>query len=1202
MNKSDKSDNKIINKPTYYVGIGASAGGLEALEVFFKNMPKNSNTAFIVVQHLSPDYKSMMVELISRRTEMETYQITDGIDVEANKIYLIPPKKNLSLYHGQLFLTEQIKVNNINLPIDIFFRSLAADQKKKAIGIILSGTGSDGTLGIKAIKEQGGLVMVQDFTNAKFDGMPKSALSTGLVDYVLNADQMGDALVKFISHPNVINQEKSIIDKNETDFVKILSLIRSNLSIDFSYYKPKTIVRRIERRISVNQLKDIEEYVQLLLNSKEECEILSREFLIGVTQFFRDIEAFEHLEKLVIPRLFENKKNSIRIWSVGCSTGEEAYSLAILCQEYMDKNNINIDLKVFATDLDKEAVRIAGMGIYSESIVADVPDEYLYKYFIKKHESYQINEKIRQMVIFANHNITADPPFSKIDMVTCRNLLIYFKPEVQQKVLNMFQYSLFNGGFMFLGSSESINGVASTFEVINSKWKIFKFIEGATPGVFNNFFSNYGKLKNMNISIPKIEPNLNNNVRYSPLNELYEEALTVVSPPGVIIDYENTIVHYLNDVHKYLNFPKGKPNYNFIELIDPQLTLIMSNIIFKSRKEKKEITINKFKYVNDEKVCFLNISAKQINLAKSKNEFVIITIVEEVNTKTENENISDYNFDDATATRIKELERELQYRDENLQTTIEELETSNEELQATNEELVSSNEELQSTNEELQSVNEELYTVNSQYQEKINELTELNNDINNLLKNTDIGTLFLDSKLIIRKFTNSISKTLNIMDIDLGRPLSHITTKCNYDNFYEDVNKVLNTLVVKEVELKSDNGEWFLMKIQPYRHPDNSIHGITVTQMSISNLKNARTENQKLKQIIDKASIGILISDKNGIIEYVNSEFTKISGYYPEDCISKKVNILNSNFHKREFFEHLWNTILSGKTWNGSIRNAKKSGEIYWENNSISAIKNSKGEIINFIAIKQDITQENLINEKLKIKKTIINQSNKISKSGSWTYNYNDDILIWSDEVYRIFDVEPQNFTPTFSNFLKLVHPDDVDLVNNNYKQAIENGLAYQLEHRIITPKNEIKTVIETSEQIIEQDGSVISIGVIMDITEQKIHENEQKMLINTLPVGFAYHKIIYDENNKPVDYEFVNANKIFCKLSKLDYNNIIGKTIKELTPDFDNAWIEKFAEVAATGKQLDFEQYLKTFKKNIKVKAYSPQKNYFAIIFEEKE
>lgn len=1064
------------NLPTYYVGIGTSAGGLEALEEFFQNIPNNSGLGFIVVQHLSPDYKSMMVELLVRRTNMEVCQIEDGMLVEANKIYLIPPKKNLTIYHGQLFLTEQERKSILNLPIDIFFRSLAIDQMKKAIGIILSGTGSDGTLGIKAIKEQGGLVMVQDFTNAKFDGMPKSALATGLVDYVLDANKMGDALVKFVNHINIIKDEDILTDKTETDLAKILSVIRNQVNIDFSFYKPRTIIRRIERRINVNQLKDSAEYIKLLLYSKDEVEVLAREFLIGVTQFFRDKEAYMELEEKVIPFLFEQQKTGqpIRLWSVGCSTGEEAYSLAILCNEFMEKNNLNFDLKVFATDLDKEAIRVAGLGIYPESIVVDVTEKYLSKYFIQKHGVYQVNEKIRQMVIFANHNITSDPPFSNIKLVVCRNLLIYFKSDVQQKVLNMFQYSLTKGGFLFLGSSESIMGVADTFDVVESKWKIFKYKQEAS-------FNSYRNLVSPLDSLPKSEKTNVQNIQSAYVNQknsstidLYEQALACVSPVGVILDNENTIIHYLNDVQKYLSFPKGRPNYNFIDLLNPQLTMIMSNILHKVRKEKQHIKINKFKYVNGDTVSHLNLSARLIIITKTKAEYVLITI-EEAETEKVEKDAPTFSYDDEAALRIKELERELKYRDENLQTTIEELETSNEELQATNEELVSSNEELQSTNEELQSVNEELYTVNSQYQQKISELTELNNDINNLLNNTNIGTLFLDKNMIIRKFTSVITETLNIMDVDVGRPFSHITSKCNYPNLHKDVENVLDTLVTKEEEVHTNNDQWYLIKIRPYRHTDNSIHGILISQINITALHRSRVTNMKLSKTVEQNPSGIVITDKDAKIEYINPKFTEISGYSIQECIGKNPNILKSGKQSQEFYKDMWDALLSKGVWKGVFQNRHKNGHLYWEENTISTLRDDNGKIIHFVAIKQDITEQKGMEEKYQI----LFQNAPV---GIVQIDKNGYLTEVNEELIKILGYKKEELLS--KKISDLTFPEDIEKNARLFRELLEGKLEkYNIQKRYIHKSGKNIHVNLYVRGIREKSGNEFAIGIINELS-----------------------------------------------------------------------------------------------------------------------
>lgn len=1114
----DDDHTALTNEPTHWVGIGASAGGLEALEDLIKNMPDNTGMTFIVVQHLSPDYKSMMAELLSRKTRMKVLQIEDGMAAEANCIYLIPPRKNLEIFHSRLVLTEQVRDADLNLPIDIFFRSLALDQKKKAIGIVLSGTGSDGALGVRAIKEQGGMVMVQNYATAKFDGMPKSAIATGLVDYVLDADKMSDALVKYVKHPLVANaNDAQEMNKEETDFVKILSLIRSQVGVDFSFYKPKTIIRRIEHRISVNQFQNIDEYIQFLLKSKKECEILAKEFLIGVTQFFRDHEAFKILEKDVIPKLFQDyeKRGVIRLWSAGCSTGEEAYSVAILCKEYMERNHIQTDLKIFATDMDKNAIKYAGIAAYPESIISDVSQERLRRFFTRSQGTYWVNDQIRQMVIFSNHNLIANPPFSKIGLVVCRNLLIYLKPEMQKKVLGLFQYSLTKGGYLFLGGSESLSGVSDAFEVINSKWKIFKHRKGQpVPELATLIDMRSRDTTPMRSSLSSFKPSLQTNPHLIQ-RELYERVSNYFAPAGVIVDDNNMIVHFFKDVKRYFHFPEGQASFNLMDLIDPQLSLVVSNILYRVRKDKTDVIVTKLRFVQDDHRCLLNLEGRPVVLKKVKQEYVILSITQyrDERPALTDEAEHDFDFDEQASERIQELERELQYRDENLQTTVEELETSNEELQATNEELVSSNEELQSTNEELQSVNEELHTVNSQYQEKINELTTLNNDINSLLNNTHIGTLFLDSRLRVRKFTPEITRIINVMEADIGRPFTHLTCNCDYDYLYQDVNEVMDNLNVKEIEIKTNDDEWYLLKIQPNRHSDRSVHGVLLTQVNITALKQ-----------------------------------TEIS------------------------------------------------------------LKESE--------------------RKLK-------EAQKLARLGNWELDIVNNQLTWSDEVYRIFDLEPQEFAASYDAFLAYVHPDDREKVNRAYKDSLKNKRIYDVVHRLIMKSGEIKYVNERCYSEYDEKGKAVrSVGIVQDISDLKKAENlvqkqqaklrsasdekteinrmlrntveklelsekKYQRLFNTLSFGFAYHKIITDERGAPVDYEFIDTNTVFEELTGLKKQELVGRTVKQLFPDIEDFWIERYGRVALNGETHQFEHYSKPLDNTFRVKAYSPEKGFFAALFE---
>lgn len=874
-------------------GVGASAGGLEALEQFFKNIVPDSGIAYVVVQHLSPDYKSLMVELLSKHTDIPIYRAEDGMKVMKNSIYLIPPKKNLTIFHKKLYLTDQSQHLGLNLPIDIFFRSLAEDSAEHSIGIILSGTGSDGTLGIRAIKGAGGMVMVQDESSAKFDGMPKSAIATGLVDYILPPPRMGEQLQKYIAHPFVQASDKKIDAEIAEDDImsKILLAIRSRTGVDFTYYKPNTIVRRIERRSSVHQVPSIEMYYKLLSESPTEVTTLYKELLIGVTKFFRDVDAFDIIRDKVIPQIIQKKQNgdSVRVWIAGCSTGEEAYSLAILFREYLNNVEKNIDVKIFATDIDKDAIEYASVGSYPESIVADIKEEYLRKYFSKNGSTFKVVESIRQMVIFATHNLIKDPPFSKIDLVSCRNLLIYFQPIMQKKVLSSFGFSLNTDGFLYLGSSESIGELGNYFSIVDNKWKIYKSNEKIIHPIIDELFLPTLAGKRYSAFSEKKS-------RFGSENELFEsinkELFLDYVPPSIIINDKYELVHVFKDVNKFMKIPSGKITLDILNMVPHELSLALGTAIHRAMKEEDEIIYKDVSFMKDNEAVSLNLIVKMFKHERTKNNMLLVIFEENKSIIGNSINSELFDMGSNANLRILDLESELKYSKENLQATIEELETSNEELQATNEELIASNEELQSTNEELQSVNEELYTVNSEYQNKIEELTELNNDINNWFNVANIGTIFLDLKLRIRKFTPATKFFINLIEDDIGRPISHISYNFVYTDFFTQVNQVLKTLKPYEIELQSNDGKWFLLKILPYRTLENAIKGIVITFIDIDKIKEYELQivrdNEFLSRILENSPSAKVMHNSEGKITYSNKKAIDILELSPTELNGKR--------------------------------------------------------------------------------------------------------------------------------------------------------------------------------------------------------------------------------------------------------------------------------------------------------------------------
>lgn len=840
--------------PSHYVSIGASAGGLEAIESFFKNMSYDSGMAFVVIQHLSPDYKSLMVELLSKHTQMKVCRAEDNMLVEANIVYLIPPKKNMTIFHGRLMLSDQDVIRGINLPIDIFMKSLAEDQGEKSIGIILSGTGSDGMRGIRLIKEHGGMVMVQSEESAKFDGMPKSAISTGMPDFILTPEEMPEKLLAFIKYPNITKKED--IDTDE-DLTRIFALLRDKNGVDFTYYKPSTVLRRIERRMTVNQFLSIKDYAAYMMRNQREVSTLFKELLIGVTNFFRDKDAFDILNTVAITKVLKDKEidgdDEIRAWVAGCSTGEEAYSMAISFLENMEKLGIKKRLKIFATDVDADAIVYAGNGTYPESVVADIPANILAKYFTKKDNTYIINRTVRELVVFAQQNIIKDPPFTKMDMISCRNLLIYLQPVLQRKVLEMFSFALNHGGFLFLGSSETIGDLSDCFEMVSPKWKMFvaknrrKTISSEREGLMIG--SSPVRLSSVRLDAAAYPSKFYEN------EKMYERLLDVIADDYVqmiiVVNEQLELIHSVGKTESFLKFPPGRMTSDITKLIPKDLAIPLATGLQKCLKSREEVRYSNINInLNGENEQF-RMRIRLLPMKKGKEPLISIFLEKASRAEAQESsstNIVSYDVGKEAESRIADLEFDLQMTKESLQATIEELETSNEELQATNEELLASNEELQSTNEELQSVNEELYTVNTEYQNKITELMELNNDLDNLLNTTQIGTLFLDENLRIRKFTPLVSSIFRIIDGDIGRNLSDINHNILNFNIYNFVRECQEENRIREKEIITVSGKWFLMRAVPYHIAPMIYSGLTITFIGIDDVKKMQLELDMAKE------------------------------------------------------------------------------------------------------------------------------------------------------------------------------------------------------------------------------------------------------------------------------------------------------------------------------------------------------------------
>ena len=895
-------------KSFYVVGIGASAGGLAALDRFFGNMNENSGMAFIVVSHLDPTHVSIMPELIQKSTKMKLFQAEDGMLVKPNCVYVVPANRDLAILHGTIQLIEPLETHGLRLPIDFFFKSLASDFRDKAICIILSGMASDGTAGLKYVKSELGMVMVQDPKSAKFDSMPTNAIKTGLVDYILTPEEMPEQLINYTSqkvHGFLPIKEVSG-GKIPDDIQKIYILIRTKTGHDFSLYKQNTIFRRLERRMNVSQLTNLNDYTRLLQENPAEIESLLKELLIGVTNFFRDPEAFEKL-KIILLELVNNKpaNGSIRIWAAGCSTGEEAYSLAIILRECMNAAKKFLNVQIFATDIDNDAIEKARIGSYT-GIESDVSSERLEEYFTHDGSHYHIRKEIREMIVFAPQSVIKDPPFTKLDLITCRNLLIYFNTELQRKVIPIFHYSLLQNGILFLGSSETISVFVDLFTMVDKKWKIYKrrdSIFSAQP--FIDFPITHTFRKNDDIVMKKSD--------FKNITQLAEKIiLQSYSPNCVLITESGEILYIHGKTGKYLELTNGEAKMNIFEMAREGLKQELPSLIRKVITSKKSVEYTGIKVKTDGRSLLVNLTVKPVKEPMEMQGSLLI-IFEEIELPKKGTTSKKTHFDKNTEKHIKELEHALKSTRENLRSTIEELETSNEELKSTNEEMQSTNEEMQSSNEELetskeemQSLNEELITVNTELQNKNDELSTINNDMKNLLDSIDIPTIFLDNQLLIKRFTFHATKVVNLIASDIGRPLSDLVTNLKYEKLVDDAKEVLRTLVFKEIELQTTDGTWYQMRILPYRTISNLIDGVVITFSNINKLKNAYDKISKLSQdiqiardfsnnIVETLRDSLLILDDKLKVLSANRAFYKTFDTTSENTVGKYIYELEDN-------------------------------------------------------------------------------------------------------------------------------------------------------------------------------------------------------------------------------------------------------------------------------------------------------------------
>ena len=933
------------------VGIGASAGGLAAFEAFFSGMPLDADPgmAFVLVQHLAPDHKSILTGLISRYTRMHVFEVEDGMKVQPNCAYIIPPNCDMAFIDGALQLMEPSAPRGRRMPIDFFFRSLAMDRREKAICVVLSGTGSDGTLGVRAVKGEGGMVMAQNPESTEYDGMPHSAIATGLVDYVLLPAEMPDQIIAYVAHAfgKSFDSVRVPSAKAENMLMKILVVLRSRSGHDFSQYKPSTVGRRIERRMAVHQIETPDEYLRYLQRTPAEVDALFRDMLIGVTSFFRDPELFETLEEEIVPKLFTGKTSddAIRVWSVGCATGEEAYSIAMLLAEHQQALKKNFKIHLFATDIDSGSIATARAGVYPASIATDVSPERLARFFTADAEggTFRIHKSIRDMLIFSEQSVTKDPPFSRLDLIICRNLLIYMSGDLQKKIVRLFHYALNPGGFLFLGASETAGESANLFSALDRKAKIFQRKEdfygvhrsasGIAPPTMTS----------LDGAPQRTLPRKSAGPAKQSLRELMEQALLQqLAPSAALVDEGGNILYLHGRTGLYLEPSPGESGTNnIVKMAREGLRYPLVTALHKAAATKESVSCRKVRVRTNGDTTLVDLTiCPAIPRSAEEAESVFYLVLLEQSPSGESTTASNADGNESAlngapplcenshdALRIAALQQELRAKEEYLQTANEELETSNEELRSSNEEMQSVNEELQSTNEELetskeelQSVNEELSTVNAELQTKVADLSQANNDMNNLLAGSGIGTIFVDHELRTLRFTPAATRIINLIPSDIGRPVSHIVSNLkNYGKLTEDVKTVLETLVPKDVEVRTESGAWYSMRILPYRTLDNVIEGAVITFVEISDRKRAEmalaeTRDKLTASLAAMLHEPLLILDESLRIVSANAAFYATFRAVPEDVLGVGVYEADGGQWKIPALQTLLEDLLVKKT------------------------------------------------------------------------------------------------------------------------------------------------------------------------------------------------------------------------------------------------------------------------------------------------
>jgi two-component system CheB/CheR fusion protein len=1153
------------SNPSHVVGVGASAGGLEALERLFRAMPADTGMAFVVIQHLSPDFKSLMSELLKRFTTMQAIPVMDSECIQANTIYLLPPRKDLIIENNVLISHDREKDGTLSMPINLFFRSLAASWGEQAIAVVLSGTGTDGSNGILDVRDAGGLVLVETPDSARFDGMPQSAIKTGCVDVILAPENMPQAMLAFATDPNSRHHLHldDAHDDVQTGLPSILQLLNRHYKIDFNDYKPATIMRRISRRMAAMESGgvNIEQYSERLAQDPEELDTLYKDLLIGVTRFFRDPETFQVLSDSIVPQLIAETPvgEEVRIWVCGASTGEEAYSIAILFLDAFAKLNREPRVKVLATDLHEDSLTAAAEGIYCEDKFADMPKTLLATYFERQGDRhYKVVPSLRRCLIFSVQNVLKDPPFTRIHMVSCRNLLIYFQPPAQFRAIAALYYSLRIGGVMVLGTSETPGELAHDMELVDRHAKIYRKIKA-------------GKTL-LHLRSPPLmpEPIHQRTPLMGQMPRVYDCLLDKYIPDGILINNRREILHIFGATAHFIQAGSGRFSGDILNLVAHPISLALASALRSAEKHAREIRLRGIRHEEpNQSEQRLSIRVDPIFDRPTNECFFMIHIEPEYLIQTQEVLLAKESnvvqLDDEAVHHVRELEHELEKMRETLQTTVEELETTNEELQASNEELLASNEELQSTNEELHSVNEELYSVNAEHELKIEELNRITTDLRNLMQSTDTATIFVDNENRIRLYTPRALEIFNLMPQDIGRELSHFQPLIPDSTLFNDVKRVLTDQKAIVQQINCPDEKSFIRRCTIYQNMDGKQQGVVINYLDISEVSAAYdalyNAKMRLKAFMDHSPAIVWIKDEAGHYRYLNKSYRTHFGIEDTAWQGKTDADLWPAPLAQKFQVDDQAILASSHTSETEEQVPETNGRYSWWRLVKFVIRDVTGQ--RFIGgIGLNVTSQKQAEQALRLSESRYRQVTESLPQLVWTCTADGSCdYVGPQWIHYTGHADKQQLG---DRWLEQVHPDDYQRTRDQWYTAVQQGTHFEIEYRIRRYDGCYRWFHALSVPVRDAQGQIIKwFGTSTDIDENRqaqlaLQAREQllQLFISRAPAALA----MFDRN--------------FCYLAVsqrwlddyglTDREQILGRSHYDLFPEIGEEWKQVYQRAFA--------------------------------------